>query len=67
MLSDLGKVYTWGKGRQGALGHGDRNNQTKPKVVESLNDKIIVCVTAGASFCVAIAGTYHTHVSYNRH
>lgn len=54
---DQGKVYTWGKGRQGALGHGDKNNQSKPKVVESLTDKIIVCVTAGSNFIIAVAGT----------
>jgi alpha-tubulin suppressor-like RCC1 family protein len=56
-LSDQGKVYTWGKGRQGALGHGDKNNHAKPKVVETLTDKIIVCVTAGSNFVIAVAGT----------
>jgi alpha-tubulin suppressor-like RCC1 family protein len=55
-LSDQGKVYTWGKGRQGALGHGDKNNHAKPKVVETLTDKIIVCVTAGSNFVIAVAG-----------
>lgn len=27
---------TWGKGRYGRLGHGDSEDQLKPKVVEAL-------------------------------
>lgn len=28
-----GELYTWGKGRYGRLGHGDSENQLKPKLV----------------------------------
>lgn len=33
-LSRKGKVFTWGAGSHGRLGHGDRTNQLKPKLVE---------------------------------
>ena len=28
-----GELYTWGKGRYGRLGHGDSEDQTRPKLV----------------------------------
>ena len=31
-----GELYSWGKGRYGRLGHGDSEDQTKPKLVEAL-------------------------------
>ena len=36
-LSKQGEVYTWGQGKQGALGHGDFEQQNVPKKVESLS------------------------------
>ena len=32
-----GSLYTWGKGRYGRLGHGDSDDQMKPKLVETLH------------------------------
>lgn len=31
-----GEVYTWGKGRYGRLGHGDSDDQLKPKLVNNI-------------------------------
>ena len=31
-----GEVYTWGKGRYGRLGHGDSDDQLKPKLVSNI-------------------------------
>ena len=35
-LLETGEVYTWGNGRDGALGHGDKSKQSEPKLVEKL-------------------------------
>lgn len=32
-VSVNGELFTWGQGDNGRLGHGDNNNQTKPKQV----------------------------------
>ena len=32
-LTSNGELYTWGKGRYGRLGHGDSEDQSKPKLV----------------------------------
>lgn len=32
-VSVNGELFTWGQGEDGRLGHGDSNNQTKPKLV----------------------------------
>ncbi|XP_075228227.1 E3 ubiquitin-protein ligase HERC2 isoform X3 [Lycorma delicatula] len=35
-ITSHGELYTWGKGRYGRLGHGDSEDQLKPKLVERL-------------------------------
>lgn len=35
-ITAAGELYTWGKGRYGRLGHGDSDDQLKPKLVEAL-------------------------------
>lgn len=35
-ISAQGELYTWGKGRYGRLGHGDSDDQMKPKLVDAL-------------------------------
>lgn len=35
-ITASGELYTWGKGRYGRLGHGDSEDQLKPKLVRSL-------------------------------
>lgn len=32
-ITSAGELYTWGKGRYGRLGHGDSEDQLKPKRV----------------------------------
>lgn len=36
-LTEDGEVFTWGEGKQGALGHGDWENIHLPKKVEGLS------------------------------
>lgn len=42
-------VYTWGKGRYGRLGHGDSEDQLKPKLVCKSCCKCVVCVNSNTS------------------
>lgn len=32
-ITSSGQLFTWGKGRYGRLGHGDSEDQLKPKLV----------------------------------
>jgi len=34
-ITSASELYTWGKGRYGRLGHGDSDDQTRPKLVRS--------------------------------
>ena len=34
-ITSTGELYTWGKGRYGRLGHGDSDDQMRPKLVNS--------------------------------
>jgi len=36
VLTGGGEVWTWGRGRHGALGHGDFEDQDTPKQVRSI-------------------------------
>lgn len=48
------KVYTWGKGENGQLGHGDKADRTIPILVEALKNKQVKRVVCGSNFTAAI-------------
>jgi Regulator of chromosome condensation (RCC1) repeat len=50
-----GRVWTWGRGKYGALGHGDTDNCSKPTLVASLHTTPVVGVAAGAAHTVALS------------
>ena len=43
-LDDEGRVYTWGEGRSGQLGHGERSRELKPREVEFFSGTCITSV-----------------------
>ncbi|XP_072935573.1 RCC1 domain-containing protein 1 [Epargyreus clarus] len=47
LLTDTGKVYTWGNGRRLQLGHGNIDNQDRPREVRALGGINIVKIRAG--------------------
>lgn len=55
VLSENGKVYTWGRGQDGQLGHGNFSDQAMPKIVEALDSKIIVDISLGVVHCLALS------------
>jgi alpha-tubulin suppressor-like RCC1 family protein len=54
ILTHNTEVYTWGKGANGRLGHGDTGDRNIPTLVEALKDKQVKSIACGASFTAAI-------------
>ncbi|XP_057827014.2 ultraviolet-B receptor UVR8 isoform X2 [Cryptomeria japonica] len=44
-----GGVVSWGRGKSGQLGHGDSESIIKPKLIKSLENIVICCMSAGWS------------------
>ncbi|KAL1023407.1 hypothetical protein UPYG_G00040470 [Umbra pygmaea] len=47
-ITASGELYTWGKGRYGRLGHGDSEDQLKPKLVDVLQGHRVIDVACGS-------------------
>ncbi|XP_022764770.1 PH, RCC1 and FYVE domains-containing protein 1-like isoform X3 [Durio zibethinus] len=54
VLTSRTEVYTWGKGANGRLGHGDTDDRSSPCLVEALKDKQVKSIVCGSSFTAAI-------------
>ncbi|RCV14793.1 hypothetical protein SEVIR_3G008200v4 [Setaria viridis] len=54
VLTNAGEVYTWGKGANGRLGHGDIADRKVPTLVEALRDRSVKRVACGSGFTAAI-------------
>ncbi|CAL0307461.1 unnamed protein product [Lupinus luteus] len=54
VLTSRTEVYTWGKGANGRLGHGDTNDRNAPTLVEALKDKQVKSIACGTNFTAAI-------------
>lgn len=54
VLTDDGEVYTWGRGDDGRLGHGDNGWKFVPRLVEELHDQKIRQVTCGSYHTAAV-------------
>ncbi|XP_058836150.1 probable E3 ubiquitin-protein ligase HERC2 isoform X2 [Topomyia yanbarensis] len=52
-----GKVFSWGEGEDGKLGHGNRMTLEKPKLIESLRTKRIRDIACGSSHSAAITSS----------
>mmetsp|Transcript_35801 Transcript_35801/g.55083 ORF Transcript_35801/g.55083 Transcript_35801/m.55083 type:complete len:595 (+) Transcript_35801:211-1995(+) len=55
VLTTDGEVYTWGRGDDGRLGHGDNGWKYVPRKAQELNGKVIVQVTCGSYHTAAVA------------
>jgi len=53
-LNDSGAVYSWGRGKNGRLGHGDDKDCLVPKEIECLRNKSVVQISAGGAHCAAL-------------
>jgi alpha-tubulin suppressor-like RCC1 family protein len=55
VVTDLGKLLTFGSGEFGRLGHGDEENQLVPRVVGALSSLFVTAVAASWSRSMAVA------------
>ncbi|CAH9148026.1 unnamed protein product [Cuscuta epithymum] len=61
IVSTSGKLFTYGDGTFGALGHGNTNSLPHPKVVESLRGLTVKSVACGSWHTAAIVETVDNH------
>ncbi|XP_050428032.1 E3 ubiquitin-protein ligase HERC2 [Adelges cooleyi] len=61
-ITSDGKLYTWGQGQYGRLGHGDEVSQCTPKLVKELVGKTIVQVACGSRDAQTLALDYDGNV-----
>ncbi|CAN6336033.1 unnamed protein product [Urochloa humidicola] len=54
VLTSRSEVFTWGKGANGRLGHGDIEDRKVPTLVEALKDRAVRYIACGANFTAAI-------------
>lgn len=54
--TDAGRVYTFGAGSQGALGHGDLSDQEIPRLVDSLVNRCVQHVSCGWYHTTVVVG-----------
>lgn len=55
VLTGEGEVYTWGRGDDGRLGHGDNGWKYVPRLTHSLTGQIITQVTCGSYHTAAVS------------
>jgi len=55
VLTGEGEVYTWGRGDDGRLGHGDNGWKYVPRLTISLTGSVVVNVTCGSYHTAAVS------------
>ncbi|KAI6694119.1 hypothetical protein NL676_021829 [Syzygium grande] len=54
VLTSRSEVYTWGRGANGRLGHGDIDDRKIPTMVEALRDRHVKNISCGSNFTASI-------------
>ncbi|GFP80175.1 ultraviolet-b receptor uvr8 [Phtheirospermum japonicum] len=54
VLTSKNEVYSWGKGANGSLGHGDIEDKKTPTLIEALRDKNVKFIACGSNYTSAI-------------
>ncbi|EPS64081.1 hypothetical protein M569_10696 [Genlisea aurea] len=54
ILTSKGEVFTWGKGRNGQLGHGDTDDRSSPTRVDFLKDRQVKSIACGSNFTASV-------------
>jgi alpha-tubulin suppressor-like RCC1 family protein len=56
-MSETGAVFSFGKGKSGRLGHGDKLDVELPKQIEALRGVCVLTVAAGGAHALALTHT----------
>ncbi|KAI9194684.1 hypothetical protein LWI28_008169 [Acer negundo] len=54
LLTSRSEVFTWGRGANGRLGHGDVEDRRTPTLVEALKDRHVKNISCGSNFTSSI-------------
>ncbi|KAF8377176.1 hypothetical protein HHK36_030549 [Tetracentron sinense] len=54
VLTSRSEVFTWGRGANGRLGHGDTEDRKSPTLVEALKDRHVNSISCGSNFTASI-------------
>ncbi|KAG6468235.1 hypothetical protein ZIOFF_072808 [Zingiber officinale] len=54
VLTSRSEVYTWGRGSNGRLGHGDTEDRKTPSLIEALKDRHVKSISCGSNFTACI-------------
>lgn len=54
VLTSRSEVFTWGRGANGRLGHGDTEDRKTPTLVEALKDRHVKNLSCGSNFTTSI-------------
>ncbi|KAG0527165.1 hypothetical protein BDA96_06G209300 [Sorghum bicolor] len=54
VLTTNGKVFTWGKGKEGQLGLGDYLNRSTPTLVDALEGRQVESISCGYNYTAAV-------------
>ncbi|CAA7028084.1 unnamed protein product [Microthlaspi erraticum] len=54
VLTSRSEVFTWGKGSNGRLGHGDTEDRKTPTLVEALKERHVKSISCGSNFTSSI-------------
>lgn len=65
VIGEDGKMYTFGGGEHGQLGHGDKVNKVIPTIVKALENTFISQITCGWSHSVALTSRGHVYTFGN--
>jgi len=60
-ISEKLKLFTWGNGAYGRLGHGIDTNERRPKLVDTLEQFEVTSVSCGAFHTLAITSQGHVY------
>ncbi|XP_068720941.1 E3 ubiquitin-protein ligase HERC2-like [Montipora capricornis] len=52
-----GKLFSWGEGEDGKLGHGSKVNYDRPQLVEAFKGKFVQEISCGSSHSAAVLST----------
>ncbi|TMW89195.1 hypothetical protein EJD97_017533 [Solanum chilense] len=54
VLTSRSEVFTWGKGANGRLGHGDTEDRNSPTLIEALKDRHVKNIACGSNYTASI-------------